>query len=109
MNFGDLLFKISSTVELGCAITITKEEAECLVNGVDKLKNPAPSKVGVLCNKPSGPKFFCPSCGKQQKASHKNFHKGCYCERCGTKLYWEFNEDGTLKLEEEQRAKIGER
>ena len=30
--------------------------------------------------------YFCPICSKQQKNTHKNMKKGCFCERCGQKL-----------------------
>lgn len=32
------------------------------------------------------PKYYCPTCGKQQKSTHKTLSYGCFCERCGQKL-----------------------
>lgn len=31
-------------------------------------------------------RYYCPSCGKQQKDTYKNRREGCFCERCGQRL-----------------------
>ena len=54
------------------------ESGKCIQELVDKA---TPKKVN--CFYKVNFRFYCPSCGKQQRNTYKNRREGCYCERCG--------------------------
>ena len=55
---------------------------------VSAFKKQIPIAVEVVSRGGYAPDYYCPICKKQQKDSHKNKTKGCYCERCGQALDW---------------------
>lgn len=64
---------------------IRRIKIETLKIAMSAMEKHLPKNVTVKDNE----YYFCPVCKKQQKNSHKNRSKGCYCERCGQYLVWE--------------------
>ena len=63
-------------------IMYSKEELEY----IKKLCERDTAKEVKIININYCDRYYCPTCGKQQKTSYKNRREGCYCERCGQKL-----------------------
>lgn len=64
------------------AIMYSKQELE----HIKKLKERDSKKKVEIKISNGYERYYCPSCGKQQKVTYKNRHEGCFCERCGQRL-----------------------
>lgn len=65
-----------------------KWQQEACDIAIEAIKKQIPKKIEIENIEYQFPKYWCPLCKKQQKATFKNRRKGCYCERCGQKLDW---------------------